>query len=186
MARSTIAIVASAFAVALALAACGGTDPYNPGEPVGQFHVTATLKSTTCGPAPNPWQFDVKLRHDRSSVMYWVQGGLPVKGNVDTNSRATFSATDTRTLRDANAKTGTAACAVTRTDALDVSLATGSTPAVDVASTTAFVGTLAYDFAPVAGSDCSDQLLSTNGDYEALPCTIQYDLTAERTKDLPK
>lgn len=171
--------------LATALAACSGKDPYNPGEPIGEFHVTAKLKSTTCGQAPDPWEFDVKLRHD-ARTLFWVQGGAPVKGAADTKARATFQTTDTRTLRDANAKTGTAACVVSRTDRLDVELQSDEGPATEIEAATAFVGTLAYEFAPGAGSDCSDQLLSASGDFEALPCDIRYDIRAARTKDLPK
>lgn len=165
--------------------ACTGKDPYNPGEPVGQFRVTAKLTGSTCGQTPDPWQFDVKLRHDMSNL-YWVQGDAPVKGQVDTSARAVLESVDTRTLRAADPKYQVPACTVSRKDTLEVVLASERGPAVDVASTTKFTGTLKYAFAPTSGSDCSDQLLSTNGDYEALPCEIRYELTAERTGDLPK
>jgi hypothetical protein len=182
MARFAIALLALC---ALGAVSCTGKDPYNPGEPVGQFRVTATLTKSTCGQTPNPWAFDVKLRHEGTSL-YWVQGDAPVKGKVDSGARATLETTDTRTLREADLKNQVAACVVSRKDTLQVALMAGTLPATDVVSTNAFTGSLSYHFEPIAGADCSDQLLSTNGDYEALPCDVTYDLSASRTGDLAK
>jgi len=179
MARFAIALLA------LSAAACSGKDPYNPGEPIGEFHVTAKLVSSTCGQTPNPWEFDVKLRHDQSTL-FWVQGGAPANGHVDPRARATITSTASQTLRDADPKTGLPACVVSRADALDVTLASGGAPASDLKTATAFAGSLTYTFTPGQGSDCSDQLLSTSGDYESLPCAIHYELSGQRTKDLPK
>lgn len=176
-------------AIALALSGivcgCTGKDPYNAGEPVGQFRVTGKLVSSSCGSTPNPWQFEVKLRHDMSDL-YWVQGGAPVRGRVDANARAVLESIDTRTIREADPRYRVPACTLARKDTLDVVLATERGPSTDVASTTKFSGTLKYAFRPTEGSDCSDQLLSTSGDYEALPCEIVYELAAERTGDLPR
>jgi hypothetical protein len=171
-------------ALAALVPACTGKDPYNPGEPIGAFHVTAKLAQTSCGPTPDPWEFDVHLRHD-ATTLYWVQGGLPVSGKIDA-SHATLSASVSTTLRDANAKTKLPACVVTRADTVEVSLEQGDGPASDPSTADAFTGSIAYKFQPSADSDCSDQLTETGGDFAALPCDVSYTLVAKRTGTLPK
>ena len=69
---------------------CGGKDPYRPGESVGVFHVAGKLVATNCGQTPDPWEFDVRLRHDQSTL-YWVQGDAPVSGIVDSSARVVLS-----------------------------------------------------------------------------------------------
>ena len=163
----------SSFGAALLLltlaCACSGKDPYKPGEPIGTFRVTSKLTKSTCGSVPDPWEFDVRLRRE-GTTLYWVQGGAPIQGKVDTQSRAQLASELTQVLRPANERTKTPSCAVTRTDLLDVVLAPGG----DIAKTDRFTGTLAYRFTPTSESDCSDQLLTTGGDFETLPCEVTY------------
>jgi hypothetical protein len=164
-----------ALALPLVLAACfGGKDPYNPGTPLGTYHVDAKLSDDSCGPsagAPSDWPFDVKLSRD-GSTLYWVQGGLPVQGTLDSSGRATMKSSDTRSIHDADSKAGLAACSMTRDDALEMTLAPDEG---------GFTGTLSYTFSQADGSDCSDQLTSSGGSFAALPCTTKYALTATRT-----
>ena len=152
---------------------------------MGAFHVTGLLTATSCGPTPSPWEFDVKLRHDGQSL-YWVQGDAPASGTVDLTSHVVIASSDTRTLRDGDEKQKLAACVVTRTDSLTVELTDGATAVSNVGSTKALRGTLTYRFAPTPASMCDDQLLSTGGDYQALPCEVHYTITAFRMGDLPK
>lgn len=176
--RSTFVL---AGASALLLAACMGTDKTKPGESIGVFHVTAALKSSSCGATPNPWEFDVRLRHELSTL-YWVQGDQPISAPVDAASHATLRATTTQTVREAT-KT-TAACAMQRDDVVDVILAGITTsPTVDLAPASAFLGTMTYHFAAVSGSSCDDQLTAVGGDFDALPCDIAYELKATRSGD---
>ncbi|HEY8077656.1 MAG TPA: hypothetical protein VIF62_26200 [Labilithrix sp.] len=166
------------FAAALALGSCSGKDPYNPGQGIGTFHVTSTLVSSSCGTVPNPWEFDVKLRHDAQTV-YWVQGGAPVQGKLDAHSNTSMTSSTSTTLRDANAQTHVAACVVTRTDSVAFALDT-----TDPSAATALSGTLGYRFDPDQGSDCADQTLDSGGDFAALPCDVSYTITAKKTGDL--
>jgi len=159
---------------------CTGKDPYAPGEALGTFKVTAKLLSTTCGPTPDPWEFDVKLRHTQSTL-YWVQGDAPISGQVDPTARAVMKASDVRTVREADARTKTAACTMSRSDTVDLVLAPLPRPAVDPTGATSFSGSLTYSFAATQGSSCDDQLLDSGGDYAALPCTVAYELAAVRT-----
>ncbi|MGH7294152.1 MAG: hypothetical protein ACRELB_04435, partial [Polyangiaceae bacterium] len=56
-----------------------------------------------------------------------------------------------------------------RTDALGLTLRDGS-----------FTAILAYSFSATTGADCEDQLASSGGQYQTLPCTVSYDLTGAR------
>lgn len=160
--------------------ACIGKDPYAPGTGIGIFHVTAALDTSSCGDAPNPWEFDIRLRHDHN-ILYWVQGGEPVGGVLDANATTDLTSTDTEQLRAADAQHHVPACVMSRTDAVHVALAGGGTTtlASDPSPATAFAGTLEYSFAADPSSDCSDQ------GYAALPCTVKYTLAAKRTGDAP-
>jgi hypothetical protein len=172
MARSSfLGTVALPFVL---LAACSGKDPFKPGTAVGTFHVTSKLTKSSCGSVPDPWEFDVRLRHDRT-VLYWVQGGTPIQGYVDGRARAQLKSELTQVLRPADARLKTPACTVTRTDTLDVQLvAADAQPVSDPAQTQRFGGVLGYRFAPTNDSDCGDQLLTTGGDFETLPCDVAY------------
>lgn len=155
---------------------CTGKDPYNPGTPLGTYHVIGKLLANECGAAgatdgvPATWEFDVRLSRDRSTL-YWVQGGLPVQGQLDAHAHAKLTSTGTQKIHDANPKQGIAYCGITRVDALDITMT----------SDEAFSGTLEYDFSASDGSDCSDQVASAGGSFAALPCATRYDLSANRT-----
>lgn len=176
-------VIATAAVLAGASAGCTGKDPYNPGQSLGTFQVTGALLSTTCGETPNPWQFDVKLRHEAVTTLYWVQGGLPISGKLDPMARAVMKASETRNMRDADAKTKRAACNLVREDNLDVVLAPITPPVMDVTPVTTFKGTLKYRFAATAGSECEDQLLEAGGDFAALPCEVSYEITGTKTAE---
>jgi hypothetical protein len=155
-------------------AACSGKDPFNPGSTVGTFHVTARLAKTTCGDAPDPWEFDVRLNHD-GPTLYWIQGGLPVSGKVDARARAALQASTVTDVRAADVQHKLAACSVTRSDLLDITLDSApATPTTDPALATSFLGMLAYSFVPTDGSDCSDQLVAAGGGWSTLPCNVSY------------
>ena len=170
-------LAASLAALAVGGVGCTGKDPYNPGTPLGTYHVVGKLLANECGAAgatdgapPATWEFDVRLSRDRSAL-YWVQGGLPVQGQLDAHAHAKMASTGTQKIHDANPKQGIAYCGITRTDALDVTMT----------SDEVFTGTLEYDFAASDGSDCSDQVASAGGSFAALPCATRYDLSGSRT-----
>jgi hypothetical protein len=157
-------------------AACSGKDPYSPGTKLGTFHVTAKLTQTTCGATPDPWEFDVRLNHD-GSTLYWIQGGAPVEGRVDTAAKAQLKSETTHSVRAADPRTKMAACSIARADILDVVLSSADTkPTTDPGTTASFAGGLVYSFTPTEGSDCVDQLTSTGGGFDALPCEVRYDI----------
>ena len=161
---------------------CSGKDPYRPGESLGAFHVTAKLVSTTCGKTPDPWAFDVHLRHEKTTL-YWVQGDAPISGLVDPAAHAVLKATATKTMRAEDPKNALAACAMARADVLDLVLAPLVMPAKDLQPATSFKGSLTYHFTATEGSDCEDQLAAAGGDFDALPCDVHYNLDGARTGD---
>jgi hypothetical protein len=177
---------ASFLFVTVAGAGCTGKDPYAPGTALGTFRVDAALTSSTCGDAPNPWSFDVRLAHDGATV-FWIQGGAPIEGKLDATTKSVkLSSRSEETVRPADAKAKLGACVLAREDALEVQLAdaTGA-PLADASAATAFKGTLIYRFAPLQGADCSDQVAEGRGGYAALPCAVTYAVTAVRTKAPP-
>lgn len=66
---------------------------------------------------------------------------------------------------------GSGPCTMTRGDSVVVALGSGSPPG-------SFSGTITYDFSAAAGADCADQLTSAGGQYDAIPCTITYSMSA--------
>lgn len=169
---------AGLFGAAVLVASCSGKDPTNPGEPLGTFHVTAALKSSTCGAAPDPWEFDVRLSHE-GSTLYWVQGGAPISGLVDRSAKVVLETSDRHELRPADAKAKVAACALIREDVLDVALAgEGEAVLTDLKDTRSLAGRLVYRFTPTPGSDCTDQTSALGGGFAALPCEVAYEVTA--------
>lgn len=169
---------------AAAPAACTGKDPYNPGESLGTFHVSGKLVASSCGTVPDPWEFDVRINHDGTArTIYWLQGGAPIKGEVDTTSRALLESQAVYTYAEPDAKKKLPGCAITRVDALDVVLATSDAkPPTTIAATAAFSGKLGYSFTPTNDSDCNAALAQDGGDFDALPCEVRYDITAALTK----
>lgn len=163
----------------VSLAACIGKDPYAPGESLGSFTVTARLASSTCGQAPDPWAFDVRLRHEQTTL-HWVQGGVPISGELDAALSARLTSSTTETVREADAKSGEPGCVLTRTDELDVALAgEGGVAISEPSETMSFSGTLSYRFAPAAGAACWEEV--DTGAYAALPCEVRYAIQAVRT-----
>ena len=188
MARSSCRDALSLVPVLLGIAAicggsgCSGKDPYRPGESIGAFHVTGKLVSTTCGKTPDPWKFDVRLRHERNTL-YWVQGDAPISGQVDPSAKAVLKSSDVKTVRAADPKSQRAACAMSRADVLTVVLAPVVAPATDLHGATSFKGTLTYHFDATDGSECDDQLEASGGDFAVLPCDVHYDLGGVRSGD---
>ena len=172
--RLMVALATSGL-LALSLA-CSGKDPYNPGTPLGTFHVTAKLARTSCGPTPDPWEFDVKLNHD-GTILYWIQGGAPIHGAVDAAATTQLRAETVHDVRAADPKKKLGACTVTRADRLAVTLAgADAKPTRDPSLATTFQGQLTYAFTPTEGSDCADQVASMGGGFDALPCEVQYEV----------
>jgi hypothetical protein len=177
--RRAISAAALAALTAACVGACIGKDPYSPGTGLGTFHVTAKLVATSCGQAPDPWEFDVKLATD-PGTLYWIQGDVPVTGKLDGTTHEA-SMMETTTVPVVTDKAGNHACILERDDAFSATL-TPDTAADKPGAYSAFSGKLSYTFKVGDGStDCSTQLASSGGPYPTLPCSVAYTLTATRT-----
>jgi hypothetical protein len=167
------AIVASAaVASGLTVAACNATPL--PGTQLGTFKVTATTSTNSCGSglaAPSPWVFDVQMS-ENDSLLYWswMDGTPPLSGTL-TSTTATVTNNTSANVDYTDA--GNGPCTMDRNDALAITLATAASP-------TSFTATITYTFSAASGADCSDQLASAGGAYDAVPCTIEYSATGNR------
>lgn len=183
--RDVVALPVVLALAALASIGCSGKDPYRPGESIGVFHVSGKLVATSCGATPDPWAFEVRLRHD-ATTLYWVQGDAPVSGLLDAAAKAVLTSSATLTPRPATANV--AGCTMARTDTVELVLAPVSSPvtvtaASEVTAATSFTGSIKYHFAASEGSLCDDQLSDNGGQYARLPCDVQYELAGARTGD---
>jgi hypothetical protein len=159
-------------ATVIASVACSGKDRYRPGDALGTFQVDGALTLNECsaaGAVPNPWTFNVDLGRD-PGVLYWIQGGAPVSGLIDPNGHATLSVTGTTEVRAATAKRK--GCTIARIDSFDGTIA-------PTGPVTEFTGKLSYHYG-VADGDCMDQLTENGGGFDALPCTIAYDVKGKQ------
>jgi hypothetical protein len=138
-----------------------------PGTQLGTFKVTGTSTTNTCGlGAPNPWTFDVQLSQSGTTVYWsWMDGSAPLSGPVNTQSHASIEDSVAGNVDGTDAALGP--CTLDRSDDLEITLAGSS-----------FSGTVSYSFAPASGATCTDQLTSAGGQYDALPCTVTYSVSA--------
>jgi hypothetical protein len=169
----------------------GNKDPHDPGEPVGIYHLSATVDtSSTCAEAvaaaPKPWNFDVTLRRD-GQTGYWIVNGQPLGGTMSDKGALEFSASFPTKVHDVDKRLGVGACTIVRTDSFSGALAGPPTTANGVAS---FTGTLRYSYAVEAGSDCRDVVGPVAEErpsplFAVLPCDVHFAVTATKF-DVPK
>ena len=180
------------------------TDPL--GDPYGTYAIGGHLLENQCGegvPALDPISFDVDLgRLGETSV--WRQDGAPLAyGTVSSDGTWEVRQTVVQNVFDADPLTGAAACALTQTEVLrlkgpplpppgsgpmdaaagDSSPLDGGVPGagnVAAAGAETMEGSLEITFVPTAGSDCTPSLAAYGGPFAALPCSVRYELTAQR------
>jgi hypothetical protein len=157
----------AAFALGSVFVACASTAL--PGTQLGTFKVTAQSQSNTCGlGAPNPWTFDAQLSQSGSTIYWsWMDGGPLLSGVENAASHVSITDTEAGNVDGTDAALGP--CTMERSDDLELDLASGS-----------FTGTVSYSFTVASGADCSDQLVASGGQYDALPCTVSYTVTASK------
>jgi len=162
-----------AVVIGLGLASC---DPASmPGTSIGTYATTGHIATNTCGTslgAPDPYSFNVMLSKD-STTLYWKYADQSdtVSGVLDATNQATISTSQESNVDGTDA--GAGPCTMDRTDTVVVKLDSVTAPS-------AFTGSLTYGFAAAAGSNCSDQLATSGGTYQTLPCTVSYTLTATK------
>ncbi len=156
---------------ATAIAACGLGQM--PGTQLGTFEVTAQAQTNSCGlGAPNPWDFDVQLSQDGSTLYWnWMDGSAYLSGPV-ANQAVTLTASEQGNV-DGTADGGLGPCTMQRYDTITVTLGTGTSPTV-------FSGTISYAISAAEGADCTDQLTANGGQYTEIPCSMEYTMTAAK------
>jgi hypothetical protein len=142
-----------------------------PGQQLGTYSVSGTTggSSNTCGlGAPSPWQFDVRLSVQGSTLYWdWMDGSPFVSGSLaSTKASLTQSATVNADSTDA----GLGPCNLQTSSDFTLTLGSGTPPG-------SFTGTLAYSYTPASGATCGDVLASAGGMYATLPCSLTYTVT---------
>ncbi|MEZ4301159.1 MAG: hypothetical protein R3B70_39850 [Polyangiaceae bacterium] len=178
--RAFAVVCGAMFCLSGCVEAFGDKNPYEPGEALGTFHVTAQQTANDCGEgalgAPVAWDFDVKLAWEERSL-FWDSGGQIIVGSLS-EDRSSFEIStvvvqDMRTASDG----GLPPCSMERTDVAKGTL-TAEGEGVSAAQ-----GTLSYSFQPTAGSMCADLVDGEEPLFASLPCEIKYAFKAPRTGD---
>jgi hypothetical protein len=149
-------------------------DPHQPGQEVGFFSVTGKLGDDTCGAdslnAPAKWDFQVKLSRE-GSTFYWLNGREAIVGDIDKNGHFAFETHLDLPLADTHG--AAKGCTVVRSDSASGSLQN---------SESSFSGELSYAYAATPDSDCSALPLGSDGLPLALPCSLTYALSGDRSE----
>jgi len=148
-------------------------DPHQPGQELGSFAVAGQLGNDTCGAeslnAPAKWDFQVKLSRT-GSTLYWLNGREAIVGDIDNSGRFAFETHLDLPL--AGAHGAAKGCTIVRSDS--------ASGALDNAETS-FTGALSYAYAATINSDCSALPLGVDGLPLALPCSLTYALSGQRS-----
>ena len=163
---------------ALVFVGCGDgkVDPHHPGELLGTYEVTATRETTTCGEnalgSPATWEFEVRLSRGDGDL-YWDSGAEVTPGTLGSDGRRfSFVTSLVVDMRAGETPSNLPPCTIVRGDRAEGLLDEDAG---------GFTGELAYSFTPLQGSDCGDLVTGAQPTFAALPCTMTYVLSAERT-----
>lgn len=143
-----------------------------PGRVLGTYTVTGKSKSNTCGlGAPDPWKFTVQLSMNGSTLYWSWLDGSPLLSAPASSGRVSLK--NSQQVNADSTDAGLGPCTLQRDDELEITLATGTTPAT-------FSGTIGYTYTPATNAACTDVLSSSGGSFSALPCAVSYDVSASR------
>jgi hypothetical protein len=162
----------AALAGAIACAAACSDTPL-PGRLLGTYKVVGQVQSNSCGlDAPDPWTFDVQLSEDGSLLYWsWLDGTAPLSAELDPSQSSATLTANRQVNVDGTADGGFGPCTMQRSDRIPIVLASGWPPP-------SFNATIAYAFSASPGANCADQLTSSGGLYDTLPCGITYTVSA--------
>ena len=166
-----------AFAFLLALGC--GKRPELGGE-LGTFHVEATATENECGEGSlgmeSAWAFDVELARQEQEL-HWDNGYDVVIGALEEDEQTfAFDSAFDMDMRTEEDPSWLPPCKIRRIDTATGKL---SSSTEDVES---FAGEMTYRFEPTAGSDCSDLASAEGPLFLKLPCSVRYEVAAERTR----
>jgi hypothetical protein len=159
-------------------AACAAPTPL-PGTSLGTYNVTGTLETNTCGAglgAPNPWTFTAQMSEDGTTLYWEIAGGGELSNTMSSSTQVSITSVETANVDGSDAGVE-GPCNLQNTTALVLTLAASTPPST-------FTGTLTYTFVAATGvsstTDCTDQLSTSGGPYDTLPCTASFSLTGTR------
>lgn len=171
------------------LAACWGGDDERPGEPVGVFEASGLMVEQSCGaaiPAPDPLELDFELRTEEGGRAYWQSPGGPIFAGVRNADEYTFTVSQSWTVIEPDRFRSYVGCSVTQRDTLAVAVEALEDPDEGGEDRTAEEADLAVfevsgsqmtEIAPVAGSDCTPAVAALGGEFQSLPCRVEYVVT---------
>ena len=147
---------------------------------IGRFQVAAA-RTKTCGDvgllgSPAEQSYVVVLRLVSSKMVQWDDGknllSCLLEADGLTFSERSSMSVDMRADEEGG---GEPPCVVQRNDLLS-----GALQGVSAPSATGFEATMSYEFVPTEGSSCEDLVTGAEPIADALPCTLEYELTATR------
>jgi hypothetical protein len=147
-------------------------------EQDGRFLVTASLIEGCAEggllAAPPTQSLHVWIRQVSERSLHWDDGGGRLVGSYEPESR-TFVVERHLVVDMREAETDAPPCSILK--AMQVEATLTSSP-VDTAS--GFEGEERIDYLPTDGSSCDDLVTGEGAIATALPCTVRYELVAER------
>src|SRR5579871_4029305 len=126
----------SALALAFAFLPAACSDSPLPGSMLGTYQVTGQPQTNSCGlGAPNPWNFNVMLSQ-QGSTLYWSwMDGTPMMRGFLSSAQASLTENDTTNADPTDA--GLGPCNLQRALTVQLTLGSGSPPST-------FSGTISY------------------------------------------
>ncbi len=160
------------------VALCGGcfdlgsSDDDEDGEDETQsFTIAGDLESNTCGDgkidAVASLDFEVEVTIDGHDVS-WDDGTLVASGDLEDDD-VTFEVVETEQVDMREAGSTLPKCVIVRTDTISGALDAATDP-------TGLDANWRIEYEPTDDSDCSDLLEGSAPDFDALPCSLRYDL----------
>lgn len=142
-------------------------------EDTTTFSAEGVLESNSCGDGAlnveETVALTIELTIEGHDVLF-SDGELEAEGVLEDDD-VSFEAEQTTTVDLREAGSTLPACSVLRTDTISGALDSAS-------STSAFDATWRIRYEATDGSDCSDLLEGDSLVFEALPCSVRYDVTA--------
>lgn len=178
------------FALALAStsAACGpfepGHDSKTPGELLGTYAISGTIKNDDCGAellgAPDPWQFQVKLSR-LGRDLYWLNGREAIVGAIGADGTSFSFDTRVDVGMDGKGQTGKpTGCVVSRRDrAQGTLLESEETTDAGDAQVLGLKGELSFGYSSKSDTECLE-IIGVPGSVQNLPCSLSYTIEGER------
>ena len=164
--------------VGLAATTLGGCLASESVEPLGSFLVAGTMTEGCADSGllamPPDLEFTVQLRRV-GKTLYWTDGANQIAGNIADDDTFVVASVMSVDMRVDTPGSSLPECIIDRQDQRS-----GTLQMAPTGKYSGFSGRLVYEVIPRASSDCSDLLTGAEPLAHALPCTISYDVQAQR------